>query len=178
VDVINGNFEARIVPAPMKRTHSPDSRACRSPSGIDEIVISAPNCRSRNRKINAPVAGVLCQFNAAVMPDRCSVRPIGVARACSTVRSALPGRFATDVAANHAVPGHAKSSAGRAAVRSGDAGNRVVSSAARRIAFAPLDQLDYYVLVGLACPSSGFSARTPLPSAGCNRPKIGTHTCV
>ena len=44
------------------------------------------------------------------------MRPIGAARACSTVRSALPGRFATDVAANHAVPGRAKSNAGRAAV--------------------------------------------------------------
>jgi hypothetical protein len=36
---------------------------------------------------------------------------IGAARVCSTVRSALPGHFATDVAANHAVPGAAKSSA-------------------------------------------------------------------
>ena len=40
--------------------------------------------------------------------------------------AALPGRFATDVAANHAVPGRAKPNAGRAALRSGDVGNRVV----------------------------------------------------
>jgi len=31
---------------------------------------------ARNRKINAPVAGILCRCNAAVMPDRCSVRPM------------------------------------------------------------------------------------------------------
>ena len=55
-------------------------------------------------------------------------RAIGAPRACSTVRSALPGRFATDVAANYAVPGRAKSSAERrAALRSGDVGNRVSS---------------------------------------------------
>ena len=81
----------------------------------------------RNRKINAPVAGILCECNAAVMPDPCARwRAIGAARAYSTVRSALPGRFATDVAANHAVPGRAKASAGRAALRLGDVGNRVV----------------------------------------------------
>ena len=81
-------------------------------------------------KFNAPVAGVLCQRNAAVMPDRCSVRPIARDRGCPRVLHrpipALPGRFATDVAANHAVPGRAKSSAGRAALRSGDVGRRVV----------------------------------------------------
>ena len=53
-------------------------------------------------------------------------RAIGAARAGSTVRSALPGRFATDVAANHAVPGRTKSSAGGAALSSGDVGNRAV----------------------------------------------------
>ena len=70
----------------------------------------------RNRKINAPVAGIPCQCNTAVLPDgaQCARwRAIGAVHACSTVRSALPGRFATDVAANHAVPGRAKSSAGR-----------------------------------------------------------------
>ena len=70
--------------------------------------------------------------NAAVMPDRCPVRPMahdrGAARACSTCRSALPGRFATDVAAKYAVPGRAKSNAGCAVLRSGDAGNRVVNA--------------------------------------------------
>jgi len=43
------------------------------------------------------------------------MRQIEVARASSTVRSALPGRFATNAAANYAVPGRARSSAGRAA---------------------------------------------------------------
>jgi hypothetical protein len=38
----------------------------------------------RNRKINAPVAGILCQCNAAVMPDRCSVRPMARDRGCPT----------------------------------------------------------------------------------------------
>jgi len=74
------------------------------------------------RKINAPGAGVLCQCHAAVMPCRSSVRPMARdrgAHACSSVGSALPGRFATEVAANHAVLGRAKSSAGRAALRSG-----------------------------------------------------------
>ena len=54
------------------------------------------------------------------MPDRFPVRPIGAARACPTVRSALPGRVATDVVANHAAPGRAKSSAWRAVLRSGE----------------------------------------------------------
>ena len=39
----------------------------------------------RNRKINAPVARVLCQCNAAVMPDRCSVRPMARDRGCPRV---------------------------------------------------------------------------------------------
>ena len=71
------------------------------------------------------------------MQDRCSARPIGATRACSTVRSALPGRFATNVAANHAVPGCAKSSVGRAAPRSGDVGNRAVGE--RHTVAGPLE---------------------------------------
>ena len=55
-------------------------------------------------------------------------RAIGAARACSTVRSALRGRFATDVAANYAAPGRTKSNAKRAALRSGNVGNQVVVS--------------------------------------------------
>jgi len=44
---------------------------------------------------------------------------VSAPRVCSTVRSALPGRFATDVAANHAVPGRAKSNAPCAQAMSG-----------------------------------------------------------
>ena len=40
-------------------------------------------------KINAPGAGILCQCYAGVMPDGCSVRPIGAARPWPIVRSAL-----------------------------------------------------------------------------------------
>lgn len=54
------------------------------------------------------------------------MRSIGTARACTTDRSALPRRFATDVATNHAVPRRARSNAGRTALRPGNVGNRVV----------------------------------------------------
>jgi len=40
---------------------------------------------THNGKINAPVAGVLGQCNAAVMPDRCSVHPMARDRGCPCV---------------------------------------------------------------------------------------------
>ena len=44
----------------------------------------------RNRKTNTPVAGVVCQSNAAVIPGGFpSMAAIGAARECSSVRSAL-----------------------------------------------------------------------------------------
>ena len=73
--------------------------------------------RNRNTKINAPVAGILCQCNAAVMPDRCSVR--AMARDSGLPARAPPsdprcrGRFATDVVANFAVPGRRAKAMGR-----------------------------------------------------------------
>jgi hypothetical protein len=56
-------------------------------------------------------AGVLCQCNAAVISDRRSVRLMACdrGRACSNDRTALPVGFTTDVAANYAVPGRARS---------------------------------------------------------------------
>jgi hypothetical protein len=45
-----------------------------------------------------------------MMPPRLPA-DIGAARACFTAQSVLPGRFATNVAANYAVPVRAKSNA-------------------------------------------------------------------
>ena len=66
------------------------------------------------RKINPPIVGVLCSCNAAVMTDRCCVRRLCSVRvdgARSTAGSALSGRFATSVSANHAIAGSNESSA-------------------------------------------------------------------
>jgi len=77
----------------------------------------------RNRKINAPVAGVLCQCNDAVMPDRCSVRPMARDRGCPRVLH-RPIRAAGALrngrcGKNYAVPGRAKPSAPCAQAMSG-----------------------------------------------------------
>ncbi len=69
---------------------------------------------------NATLQG--CRIGAV----RSMARDRGAARACSAVRSALPGRVATNIVVNHAVPGRLKSSAERAALRSRNVGNRVV----------------------------------------------------
>jgi hypothetical protein len=73
----------------------------------------------------SPASCVLCQCNAAVMPDRCSVRPVGAARACATVRSALaegPQRALPQIMR----PAHEAGQAWCAAAGSSDGGNRVV----------------------------------------------------
>jgi hypothetical protein len=79
-----------------------------------------------NRKINAPVAGVLCQCNAAVMPDRCSVRPMARDRGCPRVlhrpiRAA--GAFRNERCGKLCSPWARQV---KRALRSGDVGNRVV----------------------------------------------------
>jgi len=65
-------------------------------------------------KINPPIVSVLCSCNAAVMSDRSCVRrlcSVRVEGARSAAGSALSGRFATSVTADHAVAGRNESSA-------------------------------------------------------------------
>jgi hypothetical protein len=77
-----------------------------------------------------PTPASYANCNTAVMPDRCSLRPMARERGCPRVLPrpipALPGRFATDVAANHAVPGRAKSNAPCAHVALARAANSVL----------------------------------------------------
>ncbi|HEX9222788.1 MAG TPA: hypothetical protein VF860_05620, partial [Candidatus Acidoferrales bacterium] len=61
------------------------------------------------------------------------LRSIQVAGARSAAGSALPGRFATGVAANHAVARRSKSSAQALRPRSGDVGNRMIGERQARV---------------------------------------------